>query len=386
MRSSAEVPILAQRKGTCILSLLCLFLALTAVPVAGAASAAPSGPAAPDMPDRSHELLAAHAAQSHGWVDPQVAWIAQGAYDEDHCAFEPYPPCVPWIPSGWHSWDPDTGQYWTEPAGWPDFGSGLAHADWLFGRAVEAHAAGNEEAAYLLLGRAVHLVGDMATPAHVHLDTHLPPLDMDPYELWLNEDDLANTRAWLDAHPPGPEWDLSFRRLPGWADLGSDLQGQLDAASGVYGGRGSGQELWELGPAGLDATLFRLLYLMAEQADNWDSGDVSGEQTPGDLSDPAYLAAMRDTLFPLIVPYGAALLDYFESRIPPCPGCRAFLPLVQRGTASERIRELIVRRSSSSNNTMCSPAWHQWVESVLTYNTRQEFSHGINLEQVARGD
>ena len=335
MMSENEEPVLSKGKGTCFLAFLVLLVALMPAPLAGAAPPPLPAPQAPEMPGPSHDLLTAHAAQSHGWTGNRVAWVAQGAYDEDRCAFEPYPPCVPWISSGWHSWDPDTGQYWTDPPVWPDFGSGLALADWQFRRAVEAHAAGDEEAAYLTLGRAVHLVGDLATPAHAHLDTHLP-LDSDPYEAWLNEDGQANTRAWLDAHPPGPEWDLSFSRLPGWADLNADLQGELEAASGLYGGRGSGQELWELGPAGLDATLFRLLYLVAEEADNWDSGDVSGEQTPGNLGDPAYLAAMRDGLFPQSVLYSAALLDYFESRIPICPGCRAFLPLVQRGSASGR--------------------------------------------------
>ncbi len=332
MTNNTEVPVISRRRGIYFLPFLVLLLALTPVPQTLGASPPPPGPRTPEMPDRSHQLLAEHAAQSHGLAPGQVAWIAQGAYDEDHCAFEPYPPCIPWIPSGWHSWDPDTGQYWTDPPVWPDFGSGLVLADWLFGRAVEVYAGGSQEAAYRILGRAVHLLGDMATPAHVHLDTHLPPFDMDPYELWLNEDDLANTQAWIAAHPPGPTWDLSFRDLPAWADLDADLQGQLQAASAVYGGRGSGQELWELGPEGNDPVVFRLLYLMAEEADNWDSDDVDGERYPGDLDDPAYLAAMRDSLFPLLVSYGTALLDYFESRTGSCPGCWSFLPLVKGGT------------------------------------------------------
>jgi hypothetical protein len=195
---------------------------------------------------------------------------------------------------------------------------------------VGAHAAGDVEAAYRYLGRAVHLLGDMATPAHVHLDTHLPPLDMDPYEMWLNESDLTNTRAWLAGHPPGPEWDLAYDDLPSWDELGTDLQGQLEAASQVYGGRLSGQELWQLGPEGNDVVIFRLMFLMAEEADNWDSDDVQGEQHHGDLDDPVYLTQMRDTLFPALVPYSAALIDYFESRTRSCPHCRAYLPLTSK--------------------------------------------------------
>ena len=310
------------------LPLFCLLVALVPWPAASAATPMPQAPNAPQMPDGSHRLLASHAAQSHGLAGDSVTWISQGAYDEDYCEFEPYPPCWPWIPSGWHSWDPDTDQFWTEPSIWSDFGSGLVRAGEAYDRAVDAAVSGDAEAAYLYLGRAVHLLGDMATPAHVHLDSHLPPLDGDPYELWLGEGDLVNTGAWITGHPPGPVWDLSFQDLPAWSALSADLQGQLDAASQVYGGRSSGQELWQLGPEGHDVVIFRLMYLMAEEADNWDSGDVQGEQYPGDLGDQAYLVQMRDTLFPRLVSYSAALVDYFEVRT--SARHLLFLPMVVR--------------------------------------------------------
>lgn len=286
-------------------------------------------PRAPQMPDESHRLLAAHAARSHGLPAQQVDWIAQGAYDEDHCGFTSYPPCQPAIPNGHHSWDPDTGQWWIIPL-WPDLGSGLTRADRLFSNALDTRDQGDIQTAYLWLGRAIHLLGDMATPAHVHLDTHLPPFDSDPYELWLNDDDLANTRAWIAAHPVGPGWDLAVGDLPAWHQLDADLQAQLQAASQAYGGRASGQELWALGPEDHDPVIFRLMYLMAEEADDWNSKDVPGEQHNGNLDDPAYLAQMRDALFPVLVPYSAALIDHFERLAPPCPGCRIFLPAIQR--------------------------------------------------------
>ena len=317
------------RKVLGTLPVLGLLLLLGAWPVVGGASRDSPQPLTPEMPDESHRLLAEHAALSHGLAGDLAGWIAQGAYDEDHCQFEPYPPCWPWIPSGWHSWDPDTGGYW-QVLFWPDDGPGLSRAGDLFAEAMGVHAAGDVEAAYRYLGRAVHLLGDMATPAHVHLDTHLPPLDMDPYEMWLNESDLANTRAWLAGHPPGPEWDLAYDALPPWDELGMDLQGQLEAASQVYGGRASGQELWQLGPEGSDVVIFRLMFLMAEEADNWDSDDVQGEQHHGDLGDPVYLTQMRDTLFPALVPYSAALIDYFESCTRSCPRCQAYLPLASK--------------------------------------------------------
>jgi hypothetical protein len=198
-------------------------------------------------------------------------------------------------------------------------------------KALEKQEAGEAEAAYRYLGRSMHMLGDMATPAHVHLDTHLPPFDTDPYEIWLGEDDRANTQAWIALHPAGAGWDLAFTDLPAWSELGADLQGQLETASQAYGGRDSGQALWQLGPEGIDAVVFRLMFLMAEEGDNWDSDDVAGELHPGDLEDVAYLIQMRDTLLPLLVRYSAALIDYFEWRAAACPECRVFLPVVVHG-------------------------------------------------------
>ena len=286
-------------------------------------------PRAPEMPDESHRLLAAHAAQSHGLPAQQVEWIAQGAYDEDHCAFTTYPPCQFAIPNGHHSWDPDTGQWWVIP-GWPDLGSGLTRAHDLFANALEAREQGDTEAAYLWLGRSIHILGDMATPAHVHLDMHLPPFDSDRYELWLGSDDLSNTGAWIAAHSPGPIWDLDVGDLPAWDELDAGLQAQLQAASQAYGGRDSGQDLWQLGPKDHDPVVFRLIYLMAEAADDWNSNDAAGEHHNGDLADPAYLVQMRDTLFPVLVPTAATLIDYFERLAPPAPRYYLFLPAIPR--------------------------------------------------------
>jgi hypothetical protein len=318
-------------RSICVLILFLLLLGIVPWAAAGQGPPTPAALTAVEMPDESHRLLAEHAAQSHGLGATLVAWIGTGAYDEDHCAYDPYPGCIPWVPNGWHSWNPDTGGWWTDPIIWPDFGSGLVRANGLFFKALEAQQGGDAEAAYRYLGRAMHMLGDMATPAHVHLDTHLPPFDMDPYEMWLNADDRATTRAWIAAQPAGPAWDLAFTELPAWSELGADLQGQLDGASQAYGGRSSGQELWQCGPEGIDAVVFRLMFLMAEAADNWDSDDAAGEQLPGDLDDPAYLTAMRDTLFPLLVQFSAALIDYFEWRAGLCPECTVFLPLVQTG-------------------------------------------------------
>jgi hypothetical protein len=53
---------------------------------------------------------------------------------------------------------------------------GMSALEWatkeLFPKAVEKYSAGNKDTAYYFLGRIAHLLGDMATPAHVHGDVH----------------------------------------------------------------------------------------------------------------------------------------------------------------------------------------------------------------------
>lgn len=275
-------------------------------------------PPTPQMGDVSHSLMAEHASSSYGLTNQQVEWVSQGAWDEDHCAVNPYPPagplCFPAIPSGHHSWDPDTNMFWDEPAWWGDFGSALRRAKILFNRAVAAYQNGQQTAAYLWLGRSMHLLGDMATPAHVLLDTHLPG-DSDKYEAWLSAGGQEKTLAWISANPPGSEWSLEYHHLPTWGQLSEDLRAELDQASLLYGGRASGQELWQLGPEEEDPVIFRIMYLIAEQADNWDSNDFSGELNHGQLDDEAYLLAIRDALFPILTRQSTALISYFHQNV-----------------------------------------------------------------------
>jgi hypothetical protein len=280
-------------------------------------------PPVPQMGDVSHGLMAEHAALSYGLTSQQADLVSQGAWDEDHCALDLYPPsgplCFPAIPSGHHSWDPDTNSFWDQPEWWGDFGSGLRRTDYLFNRALAAYQNGQQEAAYLWLGRAMHLLGDMATPAHVLLDTHLPG-DGDMYESWLSTANQEKTLAWLSINPAGSEWYLDFHDLPSWELLGEDLHAALEDSNQIYGGRESGQDLWQLGPIGEDPVLFRLMYLLAEEADNWDSNDVAGEMYHGQLDDSSYLQSIRDTLFPILTRQSTALIAYFHQTVlPPTP-------------------------------------------------------------------
>lgn len=287
-------------------------------------------PPEPQMGDVSHSLLAQHAAESYGLTTQQSDRVSQGAWDEDHCSLELYPPegplCFPGIPNGHHSWDPDTNLFWDEPAWWGDFGPGLSHAVDLYSRAVDAYESDRVKAAYLWLGRAMHMLGDASTPAHVLLDSHLPG-DSDSYENWLSEDSHLHTRSWIIANPAGNEWRTGFRDLPTWEELTEDLQIQLDNASQVYGGRNSGSELWELGPTGIDVVIFRLMYLLAEEADNFDSDDVLGEKIHGDLADEVYLTEIRNTLFPILIRNSTALISYFQHTVMAEPAPKLLSPV-----------------------------------------------------------
>jgi len=60
------------------------------------------------------------------------------------------------------------------------------------------------------------------------------------------------------------------------------------------------------------------MYLMAERADNYNSGgrvEFPGEVYNGPLDNQAYLSDMRDSLFPYVVHYSTAWIDYFEYQL-----------------------------------------------------------------------
>ena len=74
------------------------------------------------------------------------------------------------------------------------------------------------------------------------------------------------------------------------------------------------------------------MFLMAESADNYNSGGISeypGEIYNGDLDDPAYLGSMRDMLFPLAIQYSTMWIDYFEFNAN-ISNTQVFIPLLMR--------------------------------------------------------
>jgi hypothetical protein len=65
-------------------------------------------------------------------------------------------------------------------------------ADRLYRRALRARHEGRTAAAFVLLGRIMHLLADMSIPSHVHRAAH----DRDPFEWWVE-----GNRARLEALP-----------------------------------------------------------------------------------------------------------------------------------------------------------------------------------------
>ena len=168
----------------------------------------------PTLPDLTHQYLALHAAESHGNTPEQASWISQGAYDEDHQLIPTF---------GWHSWDPDNGDFWWSPTG---DGPALERANMLFFEAVTLYMT-DQTASWMKLGQSLHLLQDMSTPAHAHADSHacLGGIgDCDAYETWLGDDDLTNTWNWINNNPPGSNWDMVFSQLPAWVDLSTDYK------------------------------------------------------------------------------------------------------------------------------------------------------------------
>jgi len=98
----------------------------------------------------------------HPFFFPYVSDVKEGSYGED----------VPATRSLGHFYNPETNS-----APWFAIGSGAAweNAETQFDAAIDQYLAGNysgEDAAFYRMGRALHFIQDMTSPAHVHDDQH----------------------------------------------------------------------------------------------------------------------------------------------------------------------------------------------------------------------
>ncbi len=166
-------------------------------------------------PQPTHSVLAQKSAQLYSQfyngnlTGEQISWIQEGARNED-------------TPPRWvnHFYDPTTGQGWTSermgklPSMVVEMVSGMALSsekvvsapDWAqnqqlqvkykdyegnrtFQKAVFDYVNSNQKEALKSLGHILHLIEDMAVPAHTRQDTHFDALGDpgEPYEKWVGE-------------------------------------------------------------------------------------------------------------------------------------------------------------------------------------------------------
>lgn len=188
--------------------------------------------------------------------------VCAGAYDEDADRDPRLTSGISaWIGSlnwGTHFWNPDAG---------PDGGQLLKVGDIpvnleaknAYQRAKDLYASAKEayrddpETAYYLLGRVVHLLTDMATPAHVHLDVHISDASR------TGDDSLEEYTA---AHYVSP--GLSAGRTAFEADFPILTLLPADYRNLADGGQPG------------EPFLFRLFYDMAQAAKDIDSDDADG--------------------------------------------------------------------------------------------------------------
>ena len=358
--------------------------------VAGPARAAqePPPPLAPEMPTVAHKRIVEDAyglpdlppwmrdelQASVGRPVPRPAYfcpetfpedgapsIVVGAQDEDYF-YAGHNTCSA-IRTLNHAWNPNTNEQW----GLPGEQSALEWANYYLDEAIHFYRAGDRPLAYYYLGRAAHLLADVATPAHVLGDCHaewegIPACagGADNYEVWLEQGNLPGTPA----VSPFPYVELReparlARELDERPDGDNvDLLTHLSDSTPAYG-YGDGPLLWREGPRIEDVSpvrgwvtvlpghvnpdLFHIFYWAAERADNYDSDSESGELDDGTRRadgidcDAGECFAIRDGAWPRGVQAIASLIQLFfelagEQGPPPQPAQQIFLPVVGRAT------------------------------------------------------
>ena len=127
----------------------------------------------PLLARKSIELF--NASSGNKISSQEIGWIMQGAQEED-------------TPLRWmnHFYNPETGAglfLYSSAKDWA--GQNVRQSlyfkgDQTWQKAINSYTKGNEEEAFIALGHSLHLLEDMAVPAHTRIDIHLS----DPLENW----------------------------------------------------------------------------------------------------------------------------------------------------------------------------------------------------------
>ncbi len=227
----------------------------------------------PGVPDevRNPDILG--TPEDHDAQDQDIT-ICAGAYDEDadrvpsalYQIIRLLDPNTIW---GWgnHFWNPlagpDAGQLLILNP--PPMQNAYQRASILYGQALVLYQTDPEQAWYIL-GRVSHLLEDMATPAHTHLDPHVstslagflrdPFLDSDSFEDYLEHNYVSSAQSPSPADAPGiTQFENTFVS-PGPTPV--PLAWLSDAGHPELG------------------DLYKLFYSMAMHAVQWDSNDADG--------------------------------------------------------------------------------------------------------------
>ena len=245
--------------------------------------------------------------------------IEEGALEEDDGPSLSHPICN--NPKGEdremrylrHFWQPNLGYQ----AGFTKIGcsegpcrSAPEEAEIQWQQAIAEYEAGRHASAYWYLGRVAHLLSDMASPAHLHDDSHAgdPLGGDDSYEAWTESP--ANFPAGLGQTPVVP-WLMDLSVVGNWTDAPHQV-----AADGTTQ---PGQDYSQLSPG--QSGLFKLFLRLAEIGDDYASDDVAGEYEPdpvGDLSE-AQRATHAKALVPEAIQHVAGLFQLFWSATHPVP-------------------------------------------------------------------
>ena len=129
-------------------------------------------------PALTDNIAKAHNANSEKKISEQeISWLKQGSVEEDEYHRWRY-----------HFYEPQSGKglgTWYSAKEWSQNQTaqtiqGLGNYTWQ--KAINSYVAGNKKKAFVALGHILHLIEDMAVPAHTRLDSHP---NGDPYEGWV---------------------------------------------------------------------------------------------------------------------------------------------------------------------------------------------------------
>lgn len=264
--------------------------------------------------------------------------ICEGAYDEDEDRNPldggSWSGFVRW---GSHFWDPSGGPYGGKLESYEfnkDDENAFQRAEIVYGaesiyKSAKLLYRDDPEKAYYELGRVAHLLEDMATPAHVHLDLHLPEenpvVGDDSYEVYVRNKYNAHKDFKLEDRQQGREDFESDFPAADISPVDASTLSEFDPPHGVTVG---------------EPMLFRLFNSMATKAAEWDSDDGVGtgghgigggslvywdwEELWNEISDED-CDRIASTLMPEVLNHVAGLYKLFYDEVNPASNKDPFL-------------------------------------------------------------